>query len=82
LLNIFRIEIAGFYKPDISSNQFIRYCEKIEKVLQDNNQCKEAFFKTTIILEKVVDEKHSGIYDRSVAKTVAFSKNVQNYLRS
>ncbi|MEH2078269.1 MAG: AIPR family protein, partial [Nostoc sp.] len=37
MLNIFRIQISGNDMPAIYSNKFIKYCEKIEEILSDEN---------------------------------------------
>lgn len=66
--------------PGISSNKFIKYCGKMEQILYDNNECKEAFLRATNIIDKVVNEKYDGNYDRSIAKTVLFSKYIKNVL--
>ncbi|TFI54055.1 hypothetical protein BLD44_013790 [Mastigocladus laminosus UU774] len=74
MLNILRIQLSGKSIPDISSNKFIRYCEIIEKILWDETQYKEAFLKTTAVIDSLLN----GNYDRAVAKTVTFSRNINN----
>ncbi|GJD19579.1 hypothetical protein RIVM261_045350 [Rivularia sp. IAM M-261] len=81
LLNIFRIQISGLNMPEISSNKFIKYCEKMEQILHNDNECKEAFIRATTIIDKVVNEKYNGNYDRSSAKTLLFSRQIKAKLQ-
>lgn len=76
MLNIFRMQVSGIDMPNTSSNKFINYCKEMEKILWDENQCKEAFLKTT----RVIDKSVHGDYDRAVAKTVALSKRIRTHV--
>lgn len=76
MLNIFRIQVSSETMPNIASNKFIKYCKEMEEVLWNDNRCKEAFLKTTIIIDKSVN----GNYDRAVAKTITFSKSIKQHL--
>ncbi|MEH1772097.1 AIPR family protein [Nostoc sp.] len=76
MLNIFRIQVSGNDMPAIYSNKFIKYCEKIEEILSDENKSKEAFLKTTAIIDRAVN----GNYDRASAKTVTFLRNIKDFL--
>ncbi|MEA5536694.1 AIPR family protein [Crocosphaera sp. XPORK-15E] len=81
LLNIFRIQVSGFNKPDLTANQFVKYCEKMEKNLTNEESCVEAFIKSTDIIDQVINDKYEGEYDRAIAKTVSFSNAIKDQLR-
>lgn len=76
MLNILRIQVSGKDMPNILNNKFIKYCKVLEETLWDDNKYKEALLNTTHIIDKAVN----GNYDRSVAKTVAFSNTINNFL--
>jgi len=76
MLNIFRIQVSGKDMPPINSNKFIKYCENMEKILSDENKCKEAFLITTEIIDKAVNNN----YDRASAKTITFSRTIKDFL--
>ncbi|AFY50051.1 AIPR protein [Nostoc sp. PCC 7524] len=76
MLNILRIQIAGKNIPDLATNKFGKYCELIEQALWDDNQCKDILLNTTKIIDQAVD----GDYDRSLAKTQAFSNAIDKLL--
>ncbi|MDF5736839.1 MULTISPECIES: AIPR family protein [unclassified Nostoc] len=76
MLNIFRIQVSGKDMPPINSNKFIKYCEDMEKTLSDENKCKEAFLRTTEIIDKAVNKN----YDRASAKTITLSRTIKDFL--
>lgn len=76
MLNIFRMQVSGLSMPDITANKFIKYCKTMEETLWDDNKCRDAFLKTT----SVIDQSVNGNYNRAVAKTVAFSKSIKKVI--
>ncbi|WP_143289265.1 hypothetical protein [Brunnivagina elsteri] len=74
LLYIFRVQTSGISMPDISTNRFKNYCEKMEEILWNPSDCKDAFLKASEIIDKAVN----GNYDRALAKTVAFLKQIKS----
>lgn len=79
-LNIFRRQVSGLKQPDLNSKKFIKYCEKIEKVLTNDEHCLEAFINTSNFIDQLIHEKYQGKYDRSFAKTVTFTKHIKEKL--
>ena len=80
MLNILRMQVSEYEMPEMETNKFIRYCQKIEKVLFDDNTCKNAFKKTTSIIDQAVKEINDGKYDRAVAKKIKFSNKIKSLL--
>lgn len=71
LLTVLRILIAGFNYPDKNSNQMKKYCDKIERVLLDEQECLNYLKKacscidnTIASYEKKYGKKNSIEYTR------------------
>ncbi|VEP13580.1 AIPR protein (fragment) [Hyella patelloides LEGE 07179] len=76
MLNIFRIQQGGKKMPQMNSNQFEKYCEKMEKVLWDDRKCLEAFKEATFVIDSVVEND----YNREVAKRKGLVESINNSL--
>ncbi|MBE9200661.1 MULTISPECIES: AIPR family protein [unclassified Nodularia (in: cyanobacteria)] len=76
MLDILRMQVAGKTKPLMTSNEFIRYCKKIEQALWDETKCKEVLLNTTTIIDKAVN----GNYERDEAKTITFLNNIKSLI--
>ena len=82
MLNILRIQILGFKTLKLESKAFLRDCKRMETILTDDEKCLEAFNNAIVIIDKIINGKHSGNYDRSIAKTVGFSKSIKDHFLS
>lgn len=64
LLGILRMQIAGTFMPQMTSNQFEKYCEKVRNDLWDEEKLILAISQVCQVLDKVL----LGNYDRDKAK--------------
>lgn len=82
LLNIFRILSVGFKCPDLSSNEFLKCCQTIEKNLKDEVITKQLFLESVAYIDQVVVKIYNKDYSRSNAKTSSFSTHLTKLLSS
>jgi hypothetical protein len=64
LLGILRMQIAGTSIPQMTSNQFEKYCEKVQNELWDEAKITSAINQACQVLDRVLN----GNYDRDKAK--------------
>lgn len=77
ILAILRLQIPGEEMPkDFASNKFKKYCEKIQKILWDEDECLQAFINATSVIDQVV----KGNYAREVARRQTLVKEIKAHL--
>lgn len=67
LLAVIRARVAGVELPNMTSNKFERYCDKIVAALKTESKCVQVFKEACLSLDKVL----SGDYHRDRAKDAA-----------
>jgi AIPR protein len=57
MLMALRLQLAGKNMPDMSTNKFEKYCEKIQDSLLDNTKTSQSFINVCDLMDKVLKEK-------------------------
>ncbi|MBW4647321.1 MAG: AIPR family protein [Kastovskya adunca ATA6-11-RM4] len=78
LLGILRMQIAGTSIPQMNSNQFEKYCEKVQNELWDEAKIASAINQACQVLDRVLN----GNYDRDKAKDSTIQEQAKTILQA
>jgi len=78
LLGILRMQIAGTITPQMASNQFEKYCEKVRNELWDETKVTSAINQACQVLDEVL----LGNYDRDRAKDSALQDQARTVIEA
>jgi len=78
LLGILRMQIAGTITPQMASNQFEKYCEKVRNELWDETKVTSAINQACQVLDEVL----LGNYDRDKAKDSALQDQARTVIEA
>lgn len=78
LLGIIRMQVGGSAMPDMASNKFEKYCEKLKGALGEDSSCLQAIESACNLMDDIL----GGKYERDKAKDSSIQTQAKKMLEA